>query len=89
MLANHHMDLLKYKYLIRLSPRNAKSDVMTVIEAAILPEMLLRKCSEPPFGRVLCCGCCRNRHFDGSYIMEVIEATILIYYLGYDTVVIA
>ena len=34
MLGNHHTDLVKYEYLTRLSPRNGKRYVMTVVETA-------------------------------------------------------
>ena len=44
MLGNYHTDLVKYEYLTRSSPRNANSYVMTVVEAAILPNANLFLC---------------------------------------------
>ena len=43
MVQRWHTDLVKHEYLIRLSPQNSKSDVMTVTEATILQEIMLWK----------------------------------------------
>ena len=43
MVQSWHTDLVKHEHLIRLSPQNSNSYVMTVTEATILQEIRLRK----------------------------------------------
>ena len=47
MIQSWHIDLVKDKNLTRLSHRNTKGYVVTVVEAAILPEIMLWSSSEP------------------------------------------
>ena len=42
-------------------------NVMTMVEGVVLPEIVLRTCSDPPFLRKLCFPRGRKRYFNGSY----------------------
>ena len=51
--AHCNTDLVKHEYLIRLSPQNSKGYVVTMVEAVIVPEIVLWKLLELSFSWML------------------------------------